>query len=288
LNIRAVLCDTWNAITGIQPVLAFALGLAGAYFVVWSNHVLRDDLLRRATREALAIELLTNLQLLDNYERDLNAIQQELATRWPSEPPLRTVLDNTSEPLVSVVLTDTEKVRFALLGTQLRVLWTALVVGREDVDRPTASRQFPSRQEVMAAANRITNTNILEVTGRQIIETLLIVISKQDFFSLSATIEIAQRLEKQVIGRAVWRTSDIGRWSSQPGITVAWRNDSPSDELPAGTIVLLDGRMDTFSVVDLEKSGWAIRFVPFNRRWRSFRGNRADTQALERVRLSQQ
>jgi hypothetical protein len=281
---RSLLCNVWNALIGVLPIAAFFIGLAGTYAVVWFNHLLRDNLVRRATRESLAVELLMNLQLLDAYERDLKALRDEKSQRWPSEAPLTNVLDHTGDPLISVVLTDSEKVRVTLLRVQLATLWGAMVVGREDVDRPYPHREFPTPSEIAASADRILSSHALEETGRLVVETLVIVTSKEHFLSLSALVDMAQSLEGKRIDSAVWRTSDFERWPPVGGVGVAWREDLPGGHPDPTTTILWPESLPEFHIVDLEQAGWLTRFVPWYRRWRSSRGTRADTQALARIR----
>jgi hypothetical protein len=274
----------WNALNDVPPVVAFFIGLAGTYVVVWINDLHRDNLVRRATRESLAVEVLMNLQLLDAYEGHLTAAQAQTSQRWPSEAPIRNVLDHTADPQVSVVLTDTEKMQLSLLGVQLAVLWGKIVVGREDVDRPYPHRQFPTPQEIANSADRVLSSHVLEETGKLLMDVLITIMIREYFLSLSVLIDMVQRLEGKHVGSAVWRTSDFKRWPPESGIGVAWRSDSPGGHHDADTIILSPERTEEFLIVDLEQAGFLTRYVPLYCRWRSFRGVRADTKALARIR----
>ena len=112
--------------SGISPawelVIAFVLGAVGTWLVDWYRQHHDDNRVRRAIREALAVELRMNLQLLDAHEKLLNENLSGTAETWPTELPFTAAIDHANAPGTSVLLTDTEQVVLALLATQLRSL----------------------------------------------------------------------------------------------------------------------------------------------------------------------
>jgi hypothetical protein len=236
-----------------QLVIAFVLGAVGTWLVDWHRQHRNDDRLRRAIREALAVELRMNLQLLDVHEKLLNENLKGTATKWPTELPFTAAIDHANAPGTSVLLTDTEQVTLALLTTQLRSLAGRLKNTWDEIGNPHPGPFARAPSEVAA---EFLKSGELEVTGTFLVRALTTVLTEQEDFVLSASIESAQRLQPTlkrdaIISSTVWRTSDLDRWPAGDGIAVAWKDDDPGRKAHgAATIVLSTVPLETFDIID--------------------------------------
>src|ERR687897_813454 len=100
-----------------QLIIGFVLGAVAPWLVDWHRQHRNDNRLRRAIREALAVELRMNLQLLDTHEKLLNENLSGTAKKWPTTLPFTAAIDHANAPGISVLLTDTEQVVLVLLVT---------------------------------------------------------------------------------------------------------------------------------------------------------------------------
>src|SRR5215212_2279361 len=219
--------------SGISPawqlVIAFVLGAVGTWLVDWHRQHRNDNRVRRAIREALAVELRMNLQLLDAHEKLLNENLSGTATKWPTELPFTAAINHANAPGTSVLLSDTEQVVLALLATQLRSLAGRLKNTWDEIGNPHPAPFARTPHEVAA---EFLESGELEVTGTFLVRALTTVLTEQGDFVLSASIEGAQRLQPTlkrdaIIGSMVWRTSDLERWPAGDTIAVAWKDDDP-------------------------------------------------------------
>jgi hypothetical protein len=235
-----------------QLVIAFVLGAVGTWLVDWHRQHRNDNRVRRAIREALAVELRMNLQLLDAHEKLLNENLSGTAEKWPTELPITAAIDHANAPGISVLLTDTEQVVLALLATQLRSLAGRLKNTWEEIGNPNPG---PSARTPREVAAEFLESGELEVTGTFLVRALTTVLTEQGDFVLSASIEGAQRLQPTlkrdaIIGSTVWRTSDLVRWPAGDAIAVAWKDDDPGTANAATTIVLSTVPLETFDIID--------------------------------------
>src|SRR5829696_7098393 len=182
--------------SGISPawqlVIAFVLGAVGTWLVDWHRQHRNDNKFRRAIREALAVELRMNLQLLDVHEKLLNENLKGTATKWPTELPFTAAIDHANAPGTSLLLTDTEQVTLALLTTQLRSLAGRLKNTWDEIGNPHPGQFARTPSEV---ADEFLKSGELEVTGTFLVRALTTVLTEQGNFVLSASIESAQRLQ---------------------------------------------------------------------------------------------
>jgi hypothetical protein len=236
-----------------QLVIAFVLGAVGTWLVEWHRQHRNDNRVRRAIREALAVELRMNLQLLDAHEKLLNENLSGTSEKWPTELPFTAAIDHANAPGISVLLTDTEQVTLALLTTQLRSLAGRLKNTWEEIGNPNLAPFSRTPNEVAA---EFLESGELEVTGTFLVRALTTVLTEQGDFVLSASIEGAQRLQPTlnrdaIIGSTVWRTSDLDRWPAGDDIAVAWKDDDPERKAHgAATIVLSTVPLETFDIID--------------------------------------
>ncbi len=242
---------------GVSPawelVIAFVLGAVGTWLVDWNRQHRNDDRLRRAIREALAVELRMNLQLLDAHEKLLNEHLTGSTRKWPTELPFTAAIDHANAPGTSVLLTDTEQVTLALLATQLRSLAGRLTNSWAEIGNPHPA---PSARTPREVAEEFVESSELEVTGTFLVRALATVLTEQGDFVLSASIEGAQLLQPTlkrgaIIRSTVWRTSDLNRWPPGDGIAVAWKDDDPA-RMSGGapTIVLSAVPLESFDIID--------------------------------------
>jgi hypothetical protein len=282
-SVRSLLCDIWNAVEGLSPLITFLIGVLSALVASRIGEIWRDRRMRRATREAIAVELRMNIQLLDAHEQMLVDVVRGMGNQWPAVEPITVAIGHAADPEVGGLLTDSEQVYLALLATQLRVLWQKLLEGRKQIDSPPPGSQPRSPSEV---ATEILESGVLEITGRFLVGTFTHVLNEQGDFVLSASTEAAQRLqpllkENKVIGSPVWRTSDLTRWPAGSQVAVAWKNDTGDAPLPSETIVLSPVPLETFDVIDRENERGRVRSLLMH--WRRFRALQRNKSAVRRL-----
>ena len=87
-SFRSLLCDIWNAVEGLSPLITFLAGVLSALVATRIAAIWRDHRIRRATREAIAVELRMNLQLLDAHEQMLVDVSRGQGNTWPADEPI--------------------------------------------------------------------------------------------------------------------------------------------------------------------------------------------------------
>ena len=282
-SFRSLLCDIWNFVEGLSPLITFLAGVLSALVATRIAEIWRERRIRRATREAIVAELRMNLQLLDAHEQMLVDVSRGQGNQWPVEEPITVAIGHAADPEVGGLLTDSEQVYLALLATQLRVLWQRLLEGRKQIDDPPPGSQ---PQSPIVVATEILESGVLEITGRFLVGTFTHVLNEQGDFVLSASTEAAQRLqpllkENKVVGSPVWRTSDLARWPAGSQVAVAWKNDMGDVSLPSETIVLSPVPLETFDVVDRENERGIVRSLLM--RWRRFTALQRNKSAVRRL-----
>jgi hypothetical protein len=229
------------SVTPQAPSWELVIGLIGGFFtaygVTWLRDRRVDARLSQAAREALATELIGNLETLDAYVRILTETVEEHVDAWPADKLYTWAIEHSINPTISAVLSADEQTRLLATAQMIRRL-------QEAMERHFHEGQLTGLFAIEGEA--LLRSNWLSVVGNNLVTLLVLVATKQGDFVSSKATEVAANLRPTLTGKPrslyrLWRTSDIPSAyrpeRMRDGYLVVWANDAP-ELVPAGVPVI--------------------------------------------------
>jgi hypothetical protein len=239
---------------GLWTILSVIVGAVLGYGATWFRDWRYDRRNRTVIREALAEEISTNLEVLDNYEstfrQGLTDPDYPSYLRWPTGNLRNAMLAQCLDPAVGALLTRGEQGKIVTVYYHVAHLQDQMQEAREDIRS--------GRSDPKVEYENILTTYLPPVAQNQM-DFLCQIMDHQDVYASSRSVEIVEKMLPTFSrsGRRpprLWRTSLLPRSGPLPSgetMLIAWRNDAPDLVPPGIEVVEIRPTRDREFTIDL-------------------------------------